>query len=229
VEMEAIRDRSFDDGWEFFKLLMISSNFSPPAWVPRSHIWVGLDRYGIDGVAKILDSRLQEVGASPRLETSEVIALRQAQKRRFMAEREKLRQSNEAVQLLKSAFKSLSHELLEKVNGINEIPDGPKVQTYSDPETTRIENGTLCIEVRLDNKFPNALTETCGIVLERKMHTGKHTVWGYPEFIVVRTDLFAFDYLEDTEWRFVSRGKRDIYSAEMFAEYAMKVLLKSLE
>lgn len=69
IESTAIRNRGFDHGHEF--LTFINRDNSPlPKWLPKSRVWVGLDRFGVDHAATVIESRVQEAGGEPYDETA---------------------------------------------------------------------------------------------------------------------------------------------------------------
>jgi hypothetical protein len=69
IESTAIRNRAFDQGYEF--TTFINRDGSPlPGWLPKTRVWIGLDRLSIDATAAVIESRVQEAGGEPHDETA---------------------------------------------------------------------------------------------------------------------------------------------------------------
>lgn len=75
AEETAIKDRVFEKGWECLVVISIDSSQIPP-WLPKSKIWLGFERFGVQDAASVIDARFQEAGGSTyELTPSEKAAL----------------------------------------------------------------------------------------------------------------------------------------------------------
>lgn len=87
VEATAIKDRAMDNGWDFLTFISLDGS-APPAWLPKTKLWLGLKRYGVEGAAAVLDARVRDEGGDPHPQTAREIAetmgvrLEQEEKRR---------------------------------------------------------------------------------------------------------------------------------------------------
>ena len=61
VEETAIKNRAFEKGWEFLVFIALESS-QIPVWLPNTKIWIGFERFGIQGVTSVIDARFQEAG-----------------------------------------------------------------------------------------------------------------------------------------------------------------------
>ena len=69
IESTAIRNRAFEQGYEF--VTFINRDGSPlPPWIPKPRVWIGLDRLGLDAAAAVIESRVQEAGGESHEETA---------------------------------------------------------------------------------------------------------------------------------------------------------------
>ena len=76
VEATAIRNRAFEFGYDFTTFIPLDNPSTVPQWLPRSRIWVGLARWGVDHAATVIESRVQEAGGTPKELTAADIAAR---------------------------------------------------------------------------------------------------------------------------------------------------------
>jgi len=69
MEESVLRDRAHEDGYDFILAIPLEIPPSIPKWLPRRQIWVGLDRWGIEGAASVIEARVQQAGGTPFEET----------------------------------------------------------------------------------------------------------------------------------------------------------------
>ena len=60
IEETAIKNKGFDHGYEFVILIPTEKNITPPDWMPKNRIWIGLDRWGIESAASAIETRVLE-------------------------------------------------------------------------------------------------------------------------------------------------------------------------
>jgi hypothetical protein len=65
AEEIAIRNRAHDEGYDF-TLLISLDGAAAPKWLPRFRVWNGLERWGVSGVAAVMEARLQDLGVEAR-------------------------------------------------------------------------------------------------------------------------------------------------------------------
>lgn len=126
IEETAIHNRGYEEGYDFVILIPTVSKFSPPAWLPKTRLWIGLDRWGIESAAGVIEARVQEFGGIVKLETVSDKAARAEYEINEKREREKLLNSSEAANLaqeeiknLKSIFKKQADEIKENTQNWN--------------------------------------------------------------------------------------------------------------
>jgi hypothetical protein len=76
IEESAIRNRAYEKGYDFALFAPLDKPPSVPEWLPRNRIWIGLERWGIEGAASIIEARVREAGGEPREESAEQRAAR---------------------------------------------------------------------------------------------------------------------------------------------------------
>lgn len=68
VEETAIKDRAFDNGWDFLTVVALSSG--APAWLPKTKLWLGFERFGLQGAIAVIEARVHEQGGLVTPETA---------------------------------------------------------------------------------------------------------------------------------------------------------------
>jgi len=69
IEKTAIRNRAYEKGYGFTIFILTEKKAKLPEWVPKTQIWLNLDRYGIAGAASIIEERVKEGGGECKEET----------------------------------------------------------------------------------------------------------------------------------------------------------------
>jgi hypothetical protein len=69
IEQDAIRDRAYNQGYEFCILIPLEEPPTKPQWFPPHRFWVGLQRWGVDTAAAVIEARVQEAGGTTREES----------------------------------------------------------------------------------------------------------------------------------------------------------------
>lgn len=67
IEETAIRNRGHDEGYDFALLIPLDENPNPPKWFPKNRLWIGLERWGIECAASVIEARVQEQGGESRI------------------------------------------------------------------------------------------------------------------------------------------------------------------
>jgi hypothetical protein len=61
IEETAIRNRAYNEGYDFVKFVVLDESGSVPQWLPKTQIWIGLKRWGIPGAASVIEARVCRV------------------------------------------------------------------------------------------------------------------------------------------------------------------------
>ena len=83
IEETAIRNRAYEEGYDFVKVIPLDEKATVPRWLPKTQLWLGLNRWGMAGAASVIDARVQELGGQSREETVQGRAARLARSVRF--------------------------------------------------------------------------------------------------------------------------------------------------
>jgi hypothetical protein len=88
IEERAIRDRAYDQGYGFTLFIPTEKQATMPPWVERTRLYFSLDRFGVDGAAAVIESKLQELGVAPVVEGPRERAQRLQRSLDFKAEKD---------------------------------------------------------------------------------------------------------------------------------------------
>lgn len=123
IEQTAFRNRAFDQGYDFVFLIPLD-NPVIPAWFPKYRIWNGIDHWGIEAAAPMIEARVQEFdGVVKNLSTADKAAIAQRNKREqqrrqsILDSKEGLNLAFNEMQVIKTILDQLTEELLQKTSG----------------------------------------------------------------------------------------------------------------
>jgi hypothetical protein len=111
IEQTAIKNRAFNDGYDFVIFVPLEEPAAVPKWLPKTQIWVGLNRWGISGAASVIDARVQEAGGSVHEESIEDRAKRLERALKFEEAKKEFHRSQEGVSKSKFEFSVLGDEI----------------------------------------------------------------------------------------------------------------------
>ena len=69
IEETAIRNKGFELGYDFVTFIPLDKPINIPAWLPKNRLWVGLERWGIESAASVIEAKIQEFGGDIKIET----------------------------------------------------------------------------------------------------------------------------------------------------------------
>lgn len=96
VEELAIKSRHLDEGPKFLVVASLDGNH--PVWYPDTWIWGDLERYGIDGLASVVEAKVRQRGGEIRSESIADYAAAAERQINFATDRRSWRDSEKAIQ-----------------------------------------------------------------------------------------------------------------------------------
>jgi hypothetical protein len=108
VERDAIKNRSLNDGWDFTTFVPTVERPQMPPWLPKTRLYVGLERWGIEAAAAVIEARVAELGGSPREETVVERADRFARAAKLKQKQEEFQSSHTGVNAALKAYEDFS-------------------------------------------------------------------------------------------------------------------------
>ncbi len=121
IEETAIKNRAFDDGYDFVIFAPLDKPPSIPKYLPKTRLWVGLDRWGIEGAASVIEARVQEVGGTPKQESAEDRVNRLSREINDEKERKSFLDSFDGVKLANDEVVNLFNTLQQAVQNNSDI------------------------------------------------------------------------------------------------------------
>src|ERR1043165_202246 len=118
VEKVAIQNRTLEEGHDFILCIPLDKPPTAPKWLPKNRIWIGLDRWGMEGAAAIIEARVQELGGTPVEESVGDRAARLARARQRAKEREAFASTEKGSQAAQRESKALYAEIDKHVKEI---------------------------------------------------------------------------------------------------------------
>ncbi len=124
IEETAIRNRAFEEGYEFVYFIPMDSNDPVPKWLPKTQIWISIERWGIDGVATVLEARVQQYGGEVKHETFVDYVKKAKDGVEGELGRKRLLDSYDGLTLAKGELEWINSHVIEQVEKLIKSVDG---------------------------------------------------------------------------------------------------------
>jgi hypothetical protein len=226
IEKTAIRNRGYDEGYDFALLVPMDKPPTTPEWFQKNRIWIGLERYGVTGAAAVIEARIQELGGSPHQETLEERAARQARAVEFKAERQAALSSYAGVEAFGQGIESLNAAIKHGVDRINAGRTSHKLEFRGPPQrrgpcfVLGLKRG---LEVTGRTHYTNTLEN---VYLNVTLWRGVPPMPGYIQFeepVPHLTTKYELDYLPSKNYAWKQQTDRNrSFSSESLAEEILK-------
>lgn len=95
IEETAIRNRAYNEGYDFALFIPVTEPPSVPKWLPKTRIWHNYGRFGIEATVAVIDSHVQQHGGKARPES---VADRTARLERALQNQQRREQFLHSVQ-----------------------------------------------------------------------------------------------------------------------------------
>jgi hypothetical protein len=110
VEQTAIQERGFRKGWDFLIFVPLHEA-PPPEWLPKTRIWFNFSRFGMAGLAAVVEQRFQDAGGTPTVETAIDLAARFRKEQDAEAARAHFLATQDGINLAESEVSVLFNEI----------------------------------------------------------------------------------------------------------------------
>lgn len=129
IEATAIRNRAYHEGYDFTVWIPLDKPPAVPTYVPKTRLWVGLERWGVEAAAGAIEARVQDAGGEVHEETVEEYAVRLNRQVERTRERGSRLISREARQVAVDEVTALSRYLTEHAGAVSaaalRVPTAP--------------------------------------------------------------------------------------------------------
>jgi hypothetical protein len=230
IEQDAIRNRAFDEGYGFTIFMPLDNPPTVPRWLPRTQIWVSIDRFGVKGATSVIEMRVQELGGEVRKESIEDRAVRIKRKIENDERRKAYLNSDRAV---KSATEEVEI-LLSRIEGIvaklsGEVGLDLRSQRGAWGGLDAWGRGGYCVSVDWVGRFANTTD---------KSHLTVRLLLGLPdrprrlifeEPKLLRTYEYRFDVDASLLPRWQLVAKEPPVSTDQLADHCVAMLLDQIQ
>lgn len=117
IEETAIKNRAMDEGYDFTLFIPLDKGIALPNWVPKTRLWFGLERFGIEGAIAVIEAKIVDTGGEVKvLSTADKVRIANVEINK-KANRDHLLQT-QGIFLFNTEVKSLLDEYKRIVNEI---------------------------------------------------------------------------------------------------------------
>lgn len=235
IEQTAIRNRAYEKGYDFVLFIPLDSPPTVPEWLPKTQLWIGLERWGIEGAASVIEARVQEAGGKPKEDTIANRAARIEREIKNEEARNKLLNSDDGVKAAYQEANQLFCELEQLRNSVTE-------QTNINFETHKfgmnevnIENGLNLYSSGLTlthcwyNRYSNMLDNSGLYVRIWQGKSGFPNIINFEDLVKLHESIFDFDMIGKSKYGWRERkNPRRFYNSKELANYNMKLFLDKI-
>ena len=225
LEETAVRARAHEEGYEFILLIPLDIPPSLPPWIPKKQIWLGRDRWGVEGIAAVIEARVQHAGGMRREETPLERAKHLERELVSQEERQAFLNSQEGVRSAQSELAKLFNDIDRISNEINKTTRKISLHLDRDEKHLVLSTHGLSLDVTWVLRSPNTLGKSSLQVMLWKGRLAVHGAAFEKPRRLEKTE-FCFDRTLAGEigWREQERKDRFLSSLEL-AEACVTLLL----
>jgi len=233
IEETAIRNRAHNNGYDFTTFVQLDPNSKMPIWLPKNRIYYNYDRWGIKGLAPVIEARIQEAGGENKPDTLEDQAARMKRQMLNHKERQMFLQSDEAYAQAQEKFNELIKLLQARTKTIEDPEMG--LHFYYD---TKMYNKVIVhcegfsLNIKWKYAFSNSLTDS-GLYIDfisANTESLSRNRSRQSQERVLKRDKLNFDFnpsTKETGWSVESK-ESDFYSSEKLIENWLKIFLENV-
>lgn len=197
IEETAIRNRGYKDGYDFVTFVMLD-NTAPPDWLPKYQIWTSFEKWGIEGIAAIVEERVQSSGGSVHQEDAlEAIDIQI----KHSQSRSEILESQKGVDLSKEEEGKLFREIEAGVSKISSI----KLAVSKTDRSFQLRGGGYELIVNWQLNWANSLQYSVLTVRYGELKP----IWERQDRDDLRREEYDFDLDIKMEPRWKDRQKKN--------------------
>lgn len=125
AEAAAIRNRAFDHSYEFTTFIPLDDPPAVPKWLPKNRIWFDMKKWGKDGAAAVLESRIREHDGEPTEASFEALAAQKVRAQREADERFAFLHRPDVFARASEEFERVFTEVRRACEGSSGLVSGP--------------------------------------------------------------------------------------------------------
>lgn len=225
IEERAIRNRAFTEGYDFALFIPLDSKPTTPDWFPKTQLWYGLERWGLESAAPVIEAAAQKRGGTihetTAVEESAILAQEIEQHRKenqFLDSVDGVRTADEEIKRL------FEYTTVVSEQATNELI---KIRVASNDDELVASARGMSLAFVWVSRFSNTLTDSNLLV---KISKGIERLRGQYYLGERPTTLreWEYDFGLDSQGKLGWRDSHDhntFYGSEQLAEYFLKQLM----
>jgi hypothetical protein len=237
-EMHAIRDRSNEEGHEWYLPVKMEREARMPAFVPDTYIYLNFLKYGLHTLISTIEHKVQKMGGEAREESLEEMLLRTKRNRDVKTKKEEFFRSGEGHKKMQSEIDRFQEECLKVINFLMR-PEFDIDIGHCHKKNSLVGCFSRFFSIRFFIGRNDIDGFTSFINIEMLNTEGSMSLYrdlgrfipGFPKHQVITEEYFGFDMKESSDelfWRSSNPGS-PLYTSEqlanhwfrLFAEYAI--------
>jgi hypothetical protein len=230
IEETAIKNRAYNKGYDFALFIPMETSQKVPQWLPKTQLWIGLERWGIAGAASVIEAKVQTSGGTPKEETAIDFAKRKERDLKRIKARKDFLESENGVQ---AAFKEAS-DLFSKLQILcDEIAKetGWKIEKYqSKPgDSLLIYSCGVTLIISWSCKWTNILDDSYLYLTLWQGRVGWPNTLQIEDPVKLEEFVFYFDTHDTISYGWKKSDSSDpILSSKRLSEFSIKSFAKAI-
>lgn len=224
IEETAIRNRAFEEGYEFVLFIPLDQKPAVPKWLPRTQLWIGLERWGMQGAASVIEARIQQFGGMIKEENAIDKAEQLVKKIDFEKRRREFLKSSEGVQAANKEVVNLYSEVTKISQKMQDFRCSVDIQQFQCKVIIKV----IAIYFNWYNPYINTLNES---YLEVNMESSLGRYIDIrskgPRKLDRRKFNFDIDDLGQYGWR-ESSQKEIFHTTKQLADFCLKKFVEKV-
>jgi hypothetical protein len=227
IEETAVRNRAYENGYDFVKFIPLDDPPNVPKWLPRTQLWVGLKRWSTAGAASIIEARIEELGGEPHEETVIERAARLERSLKFSEMRKQFLNSEQGVKAANDEFEVLHKELESLIADVKESIKSLSFTIKRQPHQIVVLSPYPALNIYWRYRFSNTLEDARLSVSLWDSHPpfpGIMTAFDEPKKL--KEDHFTFDLLPNEQRCWMSSDPHSRwYTSKELASFILKQVM----
>jgi hypothetical protein len=229
IEETAIRNRGYEKGYDFLTMIPLDSLQTVPEWLPKTRIWVSLERWGVAGAASVIEARVQESGGTPKQESPVEQAIRLSRRKSDEQQRSAILNCENGVRRANQEVDNLFRSIEEIASEIDTSGSNIKLLCKrSEWFHIQMSSSGYQINISWDNNNISNTLEYSRLDVYLSKRDRFSSPYAEPHKIVEEKFNFDLRLPDRYGWSRVGGDKR-FFSTEQLARHCVQLLLDRLE
>lgn len=230
IEQTAIRNRAFEEGYGFVIFVPLEDPPAVPKWLPKTQLWVGLDRWGVKGAAIAIEARAQVLGGIPAVESIENRAKRLERVLQFEEKRKLFLGSHDGVNSANAEFELLIIEIERLLKIVAESASSIQYTFKKAKRQAVISGAHAGLSIDWEYHYANSLTDAKLEVSLWEGHPPFPGIMSYARPRRRKTETFLFDLLNFDISGWKSSGTTSCeFDSKTLADHILKFYMDDAE